>query len=62
MKLRKYARQNGRMTQYQLMQGVITMSMIARIDFPRNELACALRGMRIEVRKEALRHGIRRVR
>ncbi len=55
MKLKKYIRQGGRMVEYRLLQGIVSMSFIAYSGYPRKELACALKAMRSEVRKQVER-------
>lgn len=55
MKLKKYNRQGGRMVEYRLLQGIVSMSFIAYSAYPREKVACALRALRAEVRKQVER-------
>ena len=52
MKLKKYNRQNGRMIEYRLCQGIVSMHFIAWTGYPRAMVAAALKAMRLEVRRE----------
>ena len=55
MKLKKYNRQNGRMVEYRISQGIVSMHFIAWTGYPRKMVALALRALRIEVRNEIAR-------
>lgn len=55
MKCKKYVRQHGRMVEYRISRGLVTMPFIVAADYPRNKTACCLKAVRAEIRKQVAR-------
>lgn len=55
MKCKKYVRQHGRMVEYRISQGLVTMPFIVAADYQRDKTACCLKAVRAEIRKQVAR-------
>lgn len=55
MKCKKYVRQQGRMVEYRISQGLVSMPFIVAADYPRNKVACCLKAVRAEIRKQVIK-------